>query len=271
MVLAKLQLGGILDRDDALVIGDARREDVEERGLAGTGTARHEDVQPGFDAYSKELEHFGRGRPEPDQVLDRVRRGRELPDGDDRTDQRQWLDDRVHARAIGQAGIDSWARLVDAPPHRRDDPIDDPQHVLVVQEGAVDALDLSGPLDVDVARAIDHDFRDRSIRQERLERPQARDFRGQLLDQPHTFVAGDGEPVQANRPVDDPLDFSVEVSRIGDVEQGVEGADHLVLEAKPDVAKQLVPSSNLNPLRLSGCQSGRRPHAAPARPVGAAT
>ena len=39
---------------------------------------------------------------------------------------------------------------------------------------AVDALDLAGPLDVDVVRAVDHDLGDRLVGQERLERPEAR-------------------------------------------------------------------------------------------------
>ena len=72
--------------------------------------------------------------PESDQVLDRVRRLRELPDGDHRPDQRQRRDDRVDARAVGQAGVDARARLVDAPAERRDDPVDDPEDVLLVQE-----------------------------------------------------------------------------------------------------------------------------------------
>ena len=91
--------------------------------------------------------------PKPDEVVDRERLGRELPDGDDRPDERERLDDRVDARAVGQAGVDARARFVDPPAERGDDPVDDPQDVLVVQEDAVDALDLAGPLDVDVARA----------------------------------------------------------------------------------------------------------------------
>src|SRR5207244_10342221 len=95
---------------------------------------------------------------EPDQVVDGERRGRELPDGDYRPDERQWWDDRVDARTIGQSGVDHRAGLVDAAADRGDDPIDDPHHVVVVLEHHVGELELARALDVDLARAVDHDF-----------------------------------------------------------------------------------------------------------------
>ncbi len=141
--LVELQLGGILDRDDPLVLGDERRQHVEGRRLARSGPAGDEDVEPRLDAGPQELEHLGRRRPEADQVVDRDRLRRELPDGDDRPDQRQRLDDRVDARAVGQPRVHARARCVDAPAERGDDPVDDAQDVLVVQEVAVDPLDLA--------------------------------------------------------------------------------------------------------------------------------
>ena len=84
VLLAELELGRVLDRDDPLVLGDERREDVEERRLAGARAARDEDVEAGHDAEPEEVEHLGGRRPEADEVVDRVGRGRELPDRDDR-------------------------------------------------------------------------------------------------------------------------------------------------------------------------------------------
>ena len=40
VLLAELELGGVLDGDDPLVIGDERGEDVEHGRLAGAGAAR---------------------------------------------------------------------------------------------------------------------------------------------------------------------------------------------------------------------------------------
>ena len=141
--LVELQLGGILDGDDPLVLGDERRQDVEGRRLARAGAAGHEDVEPCLDADAQELEHLGRRRPEADEVVDRDRLCRELPHRDDRTDQRQRFDDRVDARAIGQPRVHARARCVDPPAERGDDPVDDAQDVLVVQEVAVDPFDLA--------------------------------------------------------------------------------------------------------------------------------
>ena len=89
VLLAQLELGRVLDGDDALVVGDERRQDVEHRRLAGAGAARDEDVQAGLDARAQEVEHLGRRRAEADQVVGRQRRGRELADGEHRADQRR--------------------------------------------------------------------------------------------------------------------------------------------------------------------------------------
>ena len=141
--LAELELGRVLDRDDPVVGGDEGRQHVESGRLARAGAAGDEDVEPGPDARPQELEHLGRCRPEADQVVDRERFGGELPDGDDRPDERQRRDDGIDARAVGKPGVDARARFIDAPTERRDDPLDDPADVLVVEERDVDALDLA--------------------------------------------------------------------------------------------------------------------------------
>ena len=137
VLLAELELGGVLDRDDPLVVRDERRQDVQGRRLAGARAARDEEVEPRLDARLQELEHLAASRSRT-----RIRSStvygvlRELADGDDRPDERERRDDRVDARAVGQAGVDARARLVDPPAERGDDPVDDPQDVLVVQEDA---------------------------------------------------------------------------------------------------------------------------------------
>ena len=47
VVLLELELGGVLDGDDALVVGDERRQHVERRRLAGAGAAGDDDVAAG--------------------------------------------------------------------------------------------------------------------------------------------------------------------------------------------------------------------------------
>ena len=53
-----------------------------------------------------------------------------------------------------------------------DDPVDDPEHVLVVEKDGVDALDLAVPLDVDLVGVVDHDLAGLVVGQILLERAQ---------------------------------------------------------------------------------------------------
>ena len=55
--------------------------------------------------------------------------------------QRERRDDRVDAAAVGQARVDHRRGLVDAPADLRDDPVDDPQQVGVVEERGLGLLD----------------------------------------------------------------------------------------------------------------------------------
>ena len=113
---------------------------------------------------------------------------------------------------------------VDPPAERGDDPVDDPQDVLVVEEDGVDPQDLAAPLDVEVVRAVDHDLGDRLVGEQRLERPEAADLADELVDQARALVAGDGEAVGGDDPVDDPLDPGPQLGRVGDVEERAECA-----------------------------------------------
>ena len=82
-------------------------------------------------------------------------------------------------RRASTRGLD----LVDPPAERRDDPLDDAQDVLVVQEDRVDPLDLARALDVDVVRAVDHDLGDGRVREERLDRPEPGHVVDHLVDE----------------------------------------------------------------------------------------
>src|SRR5204862_2105883 len=80
VVLVELKLLGVLDGDDALVVGDERRHHVQGGRLTGTGTAGHNDVEPSHDARLEEAGGGGVHGAEADEVLDRVRVLGELPD-----------------------------------------------------------------------------------------------------------------------------------------------------------------------------------------------
>src|SRR5438093_287644 len=238
VLLAELELGGVLDRDDPLVVRDEGREDIERRRLARAGAARHEDVQARFDAGLEEVEHLRGGSPEPDEVVDGERAGRELPDRDDRTDERQGRDDRVDAGAVCQAGVDHRAPLVHAPTDRGDDPIDDPHHVVVVLEDHVRELELARALDVHLARAVHHDFGDALVAEERLERSEADDLVRDLLEHPDALGAGEGEPFLVDDLAEDLLDLTTHLDLVRQVELGVEVLDDPVLDAELNVPER---------------------------------
>ena len=62
VALPQHQFGRVLDRDDALVVGDEARQHVQQRRLAGAGAARHDDVQAAGDRGLQEVEHRLRSR-----------------------------------------------------------------------------------------------------------------------------------------------------------------------------------------------------------------
>ena len=83
----------------------------------------------------------------------RVRVGGELADRQHRAVDRDRRQHGVDAAAVGQAGVDHRAALVDAAADPGDDLVDDPAQVLLVDERGVDRHDAAEPLDVDPVRA----------------------------------------------------------------------------------------------------------------------
>ena len=55
VLLVELELGGVLDGDDALVLGQVAGEDVEGRRLPRAGAAGDDDVEPPDDARPEEV------------------------------------------------------------------------------------------------------------------------------------------------------------------------------------------------------------------------
>jgi hypothetical protein len=99
------QLGGILDRHDALVPGYQAGEHVQQRRLAGPSAARDEQVAAVDHAQAQELEHPPVQRAARKQVVGAEPPPAEAPDGHRRAAQRDRRDDHVDARPIGEARI----------------------------------------------------------------------------------------------------------------------------------------------------------------------
>ena len=156
--LLELELGGVLDGDDPLAVGDEGGQHVEVGRLAGAGTAGHEDVELPRTQASTGDEVEGPGA-EVDEVLGGVRVLGELPDREHGAVQGQRRDDGVHAGAVGQAGVDHRRGLVRRP-DRRHDLVDHGAVLDVVGEGEVGVLDEAAALHPDVVVGVAHHLGD---------------------------------------------------------------------------------------------------------------
>ena len=106
VILLKLQLGRVLDRDDAVVVLDEAGEGVEQRRLTRAGAPRDDHVEPGPHRPFHEREHLGREGFEAEQVFLGQRPRAEHPDGHRGAIERERRDDGVETRAIGQSRVD---------------------------------------------------------------------------------------------------------------------------------------------------------------------
>jgi len=93
--------------------------------------------------------------------------------------------------------------------------------------------------DVDLARAVDHDFRDGVITEERLQRPEADDLVGDLLEHPDALGAGEGQALLVDDAAEDLLDLPADLHLVGQVQLGIEVLDDAVLDPELDVTERL--------------------------------
>ena len=230
VVLLELKLRRVLDRDDALAGRDEGAHRVQRRRLAGARTTRDQDVELALHARGDELRRARSDGAERDQVVDRVRIARELPDRHRRAAEGEWRDDRVDTAAVRQARIDHRRRLVDPAADLRDDLVDDPHHVRLVDEADVGALELAVPLDVHLVRGVDHDLRHGLVAEQRLDRPVAENVVRQLTDDLAPLVAGQRRAVEDELLGDGPVDLVGEILVVGLVELGPELRDARVVD-----------------------------------------
>jgi hypothetical protein len=80
----ELQLGGVLDREDALALGDEARQHVEQSGLPGARASADENVQSGSDAVGQEVQHRLRQGAQIDEVLGSQALGRKTTNREQR-------------------------------------------------------------------------------------------------------------------------------------------------------------------------------------------
>ena len=104
-------------------------------------------------------------------------------------------------------------------------------------------------LDVDLARAVDHDLGDALVAQQRLERTEADDLVGDLLQHPDALGAGEGEALLLDRPAEDLLDLAPDLDLVGQVELGVQVLDDPLLDAELGVPERLALTGTWDSIR----------------------
>ena len=157
--------------------------------------------------------------PDGDQVGHLERRAGELADREQRPVQRQRRQHGVHAAAVGQAGVDHRARLVDPPADRADDAVDHlPQMLLVAKRDRL-AHEPAAALGVHLRRAVRDHLGHAPVAQQRVERADA----DRVVDDPGDQPAGVGrieqQPVGAHELPRRPLGGGAQVARRRAVEQ----------------------------------------------------
>ena len=196
VLLLELELGGVLDGDDPLVVGDERRQHVEGRGLAGAGAAGDDDVEPAAHAGVEEVGASARsGEPNVDQVLRQVSGSAEnfrmvSAEPSTASGGMTALTRLPSGRRASTIGLDSSTRR----------PIRDTILSMVRRRCASSAelgVGLHQPavaLEPDAVGAVDHDLGDVAGRAGRLDRAVAEDVVADLLGDP-------GPVAVAERPV----------------------------------------------------------------------
>src|ERR1700756_2421255 len=90
ILLCKLQFRGVLDGHEPLILRYVLREDIQERRLARTCAAGHEDTDPGANCCSEHFNHFYGDTFELDQLVRRDRTSAEPANRESRTVKGQW-------------------------------------------------------------------------------------------------------------------------------------------------------------------------------------
>src|SRR5207247_3128021 len=124
----------------------------------------------------------------------------------------------------------------DAPADRGDDALDDPHDVLVALEGHVGELELALSLDVAAERTVDHDFGDRVVLQQGLDRTESEDLVEDRLEHLLALDARDDYAFLVDELVEHVLDARADRLGVREIEARIEVVDDPRLEPDTDVA-----------------------------------
>src|SRR5262245_22960708 len=108
MRLLQLQFRGVLACDDALVVVDELRKAVEQRCLAGAGTAGDQGVDAAAPDDAQNLGALWCNRAKPDELIKGQLVLFEFADRERWSVDRERWNNRVDTRTVRQAGVADW-------------------------------------------------------------------------------------------------------------------------------------------------------------------
>ena len=168
--LLELQLGRILDGDDALLLRDKAGERVEHGGLTRARSARDHHVEAGFHAAAEKIQHPCGESIVLEQIFRREDFLSVTADRDHRPDQGQRRNHGADTRSVGKARVHDGRRIVNAAADRRNNALDNQANVVRILETDIGFHHPPAALDVDVIEAVDQNVADGGIFQQGLER-----------------------------------------------------------------------------------------------------
>src|SRR6202171_2012777 len=230
MRLLQLKFRGVFAGDDAFVVLDELGEAVEQRGLAGAGTARDQYVAADAADDLQNLRALRRDRSELHQLVQGQFVFFEFADRQCGAIDRQRRNDGVDARAVGKPGVADRRGFVDAPADLADDALTDIEQLRVVAETDSGALNAARDFDAHRTGAVDHDVRDVVARQQRFKRAISENVVADVVEQ--FLLLGDRHHNVLDRDdlVDDVANFfprrlALELGELGKVDRFDQGAE----------------------------------------------
>src|SRR5262249_2564194 len=116
-----------------------------------------------LNASRRHLRDFRRHRVELNKIVDRQTLRAESPDRKNRPIQRQWWDNGVYARPVGQTGIDHRGAFIYSSPHSGYDPLDNLHQVAVIAKPDIAPLKFTVSFHKNMTMSVDQDIGDFGI------------------------------------------------------------------------------------------------------------
>ncbi len=233
-----MQLGCVLDGDEAFLVGNMRRKRIQHGCLTGTGTAGHDQRHPRGYGGSQHLADLGLHGADLNELVQVERLLGKLTDRNERSIDGEWRDDGVDAAAVCETGVDHGLGFVDAAADVGDNLVQNAQQVRFVLETDGRQFKLAETFHINLLVRIDEDVRDGRVLQQGFEGPQTGHFVVKLSGELIQFLGVERQSLGQNIFAGDLLHLFAQLLLWHLVECGeVDLLDHLAVQAHLGVQK----------------------------------